>query len=302
MLSRVDTLGQMSRLIVNADDFGYTAGINQAIESLFGSGALSSTTAMATGQALPESAARVPAGLRVGCHVVLVDGRPAASGGAAASLLGPTARLGSEKQFRPTLGRFALDLQMGRVREQEIEAEAVAQIEALQVRGFAVTHVDTHKHTHLFPRVLRPLLRAARTCGVTAVRNPFEPQWAQAATPGASGLRRLQMGALGVYRRGFLREVAQAGMRTTSGALGVLATGVLDEGVLRGLLSALVRHGQPGECYELVCHPGVHDGALDAERTRLRAERARELAALRKVVPEKTGTSGEHRLVSFADL
>ena len=292
----------MSRLIVNADDFGYTAGINQAIESLFGSGAMSSTTAMATGQALPESAAQVPAGLGVGCHVVLVDGRPAAPEGSITSLLGPTGRLDAQRQFRPTLGRFALDLQMGRVREREIEAEAVAQIQALQVRGFAVTHVDTHKHTHLFPRVLRPLLRAARRCGVTAVRNPFEPGWAQAATPGASGLRRLQMRALGGYRGGFLREVAQAGMRTTAGALGVLATGVLDEGVLRGLLAALARHGKPGEGYELVCHPGVHDGALDAQRTRLRIERARELAALAKVIPEWTEANGEHRLVSFADL
>jgi predicted glycoside hydrolase/deacetylase ChbG (UPF0249 family) len=299
---RVGTLGQMSRLIVNADDFGYTAGINQAIEWLFGSGALSSTTAMARGQALPESAARVPAGLRVGCHVVLVDGRPAATEGSVASLLGLPVPPDLERQFRPTLAGFALDLQMGRVHEREIEAEAVAQIQALQARGFAVTHVDTHKHTHLFPRVLRPLLRAARLCGVTAVRNPFEPEWAQAATPGASRLRRLQMQALGGYRRGFLREVAQAGMRTTYGALGVLGTGVLDEGVLGGLLSALVRHGRSGECYELVCHPGVHDGALDAERTRLRAERARELAALGTVIPEWTGADGEHRLVSFADL
>ena len=74
-------------------------------------------------------------------------------------------------EFRPTLIAFVLDLMRGRIPEEEIEAEAIAQIRRVQAAGIEVTHIDTHKHTHMFVRVLRPLLRAAR-----AVRSDGDPQ------------------------------------------------------------------------------------------------------------------------------
>ena len=77
--------------------------------------------------------------------------------------------------FRTSLARFLERLFAGRIRSQEIEAEAAAQIALLQSSGLKLTHIDTHKHTHMFPAVLRPVLRAARSAGIRAVRNPFEP-------------------------------------------------------------------------------------------------------------------------------
>ncbi len=277
--------------MVNADDFGYTAGIDRAILSLHSAGVLSSATAMATGAALPAAGT----GPATGCHVVLVDGVPAAAAGAVPSLL-------EGGRFRPTLGRFAADLLRGRIRESEIEIEAAAQMRLLQARGFRLTHIDTHKHTHMFPGVLRPLLRAALACGVGAVRNPFEPAWSRAATVRAPLVRRMEVALLAGYRAGFPREVERAGLRTTAGALGVLATGVLDVPRLDALLGALARHGAEGDCYELVCHPGFHDAALEAARTRLRGQREVERAALLAVIPRWTGAGGPHRLVSFAEL
>ena len=105
------------------------------------------------------------------------------------------------------------DLMRGKIPEGEIETEAVAQIRRLQSVGIHVTHVDTHKHTHMFVRVLRPLLRAARACGVGAIRNPFEPDWAVTATPNASQGRLLQVRLLGMRRRAFLRLVRQRAPR-----------------------------------------------------------------------------------------
>ncbi len=275
----------MARLIVNADDFGYTDGVSRAIAELAGAGAVSSATAMAgPGEPLPNGPA-------MGCHVVLVDGIP----------LTQAPSLGNGR-FRANLSRFAWDLARGKIADREIEAEALAQIHWLQKRGLRLTHVDTHKHTHIFPRVLRPLLRAALQSGIRAVRNPFEPPWARAATPGASPLRRAQVRLLSGYRRGFLSEVGRAEMRTTDGALGVLATGSLDLQTLDALLAALARNA-PGEaCYELVCHPGYRDAALDAARTRLKREREVERAALLAAVPRWCGPGKPHRLVSFADL
>ena len=286
---------RVSRLIVNADDLGYTSGINQAIAALHRQHAVSSATAMASGQALPASIAALSPGLSLGAHIVLVDGTPVAQ-------VGPSSNLAPNGAFRGSLSRFAAALLLGRIPATEIEAQAAAQIYALQSRDIAITHVDTHKHTHFFPGVLRPLLRAARSCGVMAVRNPFEPAWARIATPGAPWARRVELLVLERWRQTFLREVGAAGMHTTAGALGVLATGTLNSDVLDRLLHALSRHGAPDDCYELVCHPGIHDDALDAMPTRLRAERQREMDALAAVVPRWTAPGAPHRLISFAEL
>ena len=156
----------------------------------------------------------------------------------------------------------------GRIREQEIQAEAIAQIRRIQSSGVTVSHIDSHKHIHAFPRALAPLLRAAQHCGVDCVRNPFEPSWSLRATRVASTWRRAQLHAMRSQRRAFSRLTEKYGMLTTDGSIGVLATGCLDEHVLRSMLQAM-----PGGTWELVCHPGYRDRALEQAHTRLVASR-----------------------------
>ena len=273
----------MPRLIVNADDLGYTPGIEQAVLELHAVGALRSATLMASGAAFDAAArtAQATPTLGVGCHISLVDGVPLLPPGQVGTLLEP-AHVSATPRFRSSLARFARDLTLGRIDSREIEAEAAAQIARLQQTGVRVTHLDTHKHTHIFPRVLRPLLRAALSRGVRAIRNPFEPTWARRATPGAPVTRRLEVRALSIFRGEFLRAVAASGLRSTDGALGVLATGTLDAPTLRALLAAI----PPGNgTWELVCHPGYPDAALAALPTRLQAQRGVERAALAEVLP-----------------
>lgn len=273
------------KLIINADDFGLTEGVNRSITELADRGALTSTTLMATGDAFDHAvqAACTRNHLGVGCHVVLVDGNPAAPPAQIGSLL---AEKGS---FRPTLGQFVRDLLLRRIREDEIEAEAIAQIQRLQHAGLTVTHLDTHKHTHMFPLVLQPLLRAAEHCGIAAVRNPFEPEWATRATPRAPAMRRLEVRALRTQRAAFRRLVRQAGLATPDGAIGVLATGTLDATTLTRLTEAM-----PVGIWELVCHPGYNDQALSQVRTRLRESRATEHAALLETTPHLAGVERIH--------
>ena len=249
---------------MNADDLGYTDGINAAVLTLHTAGGAelgygdgwragceaACAAAWEIRRARPEDLSGLPCG---------AGGRLAAQHGGTGSFAAASGEAGASG---PGSGRLALDLLRGRVKDGELEREAVAQIRSLQALGMRVTHLDTHKHTHLFPRVLRPLLRAALQCGVRAVRNPFEPRWARAATREAGVARRIQVSLLSRYRATFLEEVERAGLQTTAGALGVLATGVLQEPVLESLLEALARHGGREECYELVCHPGLADAAL----------------------------------------
>ncbi|MGB7189126.1 MAG: ChbG/HpnK family deacetylase [Acidobacteriaceae bacterium] len=282
----------MTRLILNADDFGLTPGVNHSILDLNRAGALTSATLMATAAHIAEASAAAAGcpSLGVGCHIVLVDGEPAL----------PRHRipgLAPSGSFRSSLGAFVRDLIRGRIPSSEIEAEAVAQIRRLQSAGVRVTHLDTHKHTHMFPRVLRPLLCAALLCGVRAVRNPFEPDWSLHATPGAPPLRRIQVRLLRTQRRAFLRLTEEAGLSTTDGAIGVLATGTLNARTLQSLLAAM-----PAGTWELVCHPGHIDADLGKIRTRLRESRTIEHTALLATVPPFLRTHPEITPIHFGQL
>lgn len=274
---------------MNADDFGLTAGVNRAILELHQAGALTSTTLMAKAAATAEALAlaRTTPTLGVGCHVVLVDGESVLDPGDI-----PTLADAQTGRLRPTLGSFLKRLLSGRIAAGEIEAEAGAQIALLQSSGVRLTHVDTHKHTHMFPAVLRPVLRAARAAGIRTVRNPFEPAWSIHATPGAPWVRRAQVRMLRAFEPAFRRVVAEEGFTTTDGAMGVLATGTLDPATVASLLRAL-----PSGCFELVAHPGYNDADLARAHTRLLAAREIERTAILAV-----GSFPAVERVSFAAL
>lgn len=279
----------MSRLILNADDFGLTAGVNRAVIELHRAGVLTSATLMARAAAADEAIALACATptLGVGCHVVLVDGEPTLPAPKISTLAKP-----SSGRFHPTLSAFLGALFLGQIRSSEIEAETAAQIALLQSKGVKLTHIDTHKHAHMFPAVLRPVLRAAKAAGIHAVRNPFEPSWSRRATRGAGLIRRAEVSLLRLLEPAFRRIVAEEGFTTTDGALGVLATGSLSAVTLDALLGDL-----PDGTWELVTHPGYNDADLARAGTRLLASREREREALASF-PWKDGIE----LIDFSRL
>jgi hopanoid biosynthesis associated protein HpnK len=259
-------------LIVNADDFGLTSGVNRAIAELHDAGVLTSATLMARARATDEAIQLAIARPRlgVGCHLVLVDGQPVLPSNEIASLLDP-----KTGEFYPTLGRFLPRLVSGRLRAEQLEAEASAQIRHLQARGIKITHIDTHKHTHMFPTVLRAVLRAARKAGISAVRNPFEPEWAVRTAKRAPWLRRAEVMALRTMGPRCLRIMQEEGFRTTDGTIAVAATGILDASDIKALLDRM-----PEGRWEFVTHPGYNDAELAQVRTRLRESRNLERQAL----------------------
>jgi predicted glycoside hydrolase/deacetylase ChbG (UPF0249 family) len=285
-----------ARLIINADDFGLTQGVNRAIAELHHAKALTSATLMATGAAFDDAVAlaHANAALGVGCHVTLTDGIPVSPPQSIPTLLGADG-----KTFRPSLGNFVQMLVRGKISEEEIEREALAQVEKLQRAGIHVTHLDTHKHTHLFPAVTRPLLRVAERCSIGAIRNPFERSWSLALGHG-NRLRRLQVKLLGNLQNRFERQlqIRDARVLTTDGTIGVSATGHLDAPTLRQLLHALPPEGT----FELCCHPGYNDGDLDRVTTRLRTHRDVERNALLTELPARSLQPNAPQLINYGDL
>jgi hopanoid biosynthesis associated protein HpnK len=266
------------RLIVNADDFGFTAGVNRAIVEAHTHGIVTSSTLMANGRAFKDAvrlAMSVPR-LSIGCHVVLIDGEPVLDAKLLPSI---TSAHSTGGRFRDRLQFFAARALAGRLDSGEIEAEASAQIRKLQSAGVSVSHLDTHKHTHLFPAVLRPLLRAARACGVRAIRNPFGPRKplksSELLARPSLWTRYAEVRILRTLASTFRDSASREDLLTPDGTLGIVVTGALDEQLFEGI-AAIVPEGT----WEFVCHPGYNDDDLKSAKTRLRASRENELRVL----------------------
>jgi hopanoid biosynthesis associated protein HpnK len=288
------------RLIVNADDFGFTAGVNRAIVEAHTRGIVTSSTLMANGRAFTDAVrlAKTVPRLSVGCHVVLIDGEPVLDPSRLPTLA--VAHSGGG-HFRDGLISFAARALAGRLDPGEIEGEARAQIRKLQAAGIDVSHVDTHKHTHLFPAVLRPLLRAARACGVHAVRNPFGPR-----TPLKSSellkrpslwTRYAEVRILRTLASKFRDTAQREGMATPDGTLGIVVTGALDERLFRAIAEII-----PEGTWEFVCHPGYNDDDLKSASTRLRESRETELRVLTTPEARELLSNQGIELISYRGL
>lgn len=227
--------------------------------------------------------------LSVGCHVTLVDGAPVLDPGEV-----PTLISAKDRRFYRSLTNFAGLAVIGRLNEPQIEAEVIAQIQKLQQAGIEVSHLDSHKHTHMFPEVLRSVLRAAKKCGVHAVRNPFEPLVFASLR---NWKRQFQLKLLQRYRAPFRRLLADTGVNTPDGCIGIAATGGLNLDTFRQLLERL-----PEGTWEFVSHPGYNDSELDQVQTRLRASRDKELAILTSAEVKQLVEREGIKLISYREL
>ncbi len=249
---------------------------------------------MATGSAFAEAADLIPQlpGMSIGCHVVLVDGAPILPARQIPSVTK------SEGRFESKLSDFVRQALLGRLRADEIEAEATAQIRKLQAAGIRLSHFDTHKHTHMFPQIARPLLRAARACGVQAVRNPFEgPKLSLLSWNRQLWIRQFQTALLSSLAAGFRRSVAEHGLATTDGTIGIAATGSMTMRSLQPLIESL-----PEGTWEWVCHPGYNDADLKNAETRLLDSREVELEILTAPDLRETLERAGIELITFRDL
>ncbi len=267
----------MRRLLINADDFGLTSGVNRAILEAHQHGVVTSATLMAGGRAFAEAVqlAQQTPKLNVGCHIVLVDGEPVLPPEQVPTLLAGEGR----PRFRSGIGELATAALRGRIDPAQVEEEATAQMRKLQAAGLTISHFDTHKHAHMFPAILRPLLRAARACGVRALRNPFAPvkplAFAYLLRRPRLWKRYSEVKALRRLLDNFRQAVQQEHMLTTDGTFGIVSTGSLDQRLFDAIVGSI-----PVGTWEFVCHPGYNDAELDTVRTRLRASRQQELRVL----------------------
>jgi hopanoid biosynthesis associated protein HpnK len=268
----------VKNLIVNADDFGWTNGVNRGITEAFRHGIVTSTSLVANGEAFTEAVelAGAAPGLGVGVHLNLSDGEPVGERETVTSLLNDAGEFaGGPKSLllRRASGGLLLD---------EVEREWDAQIQKVRDRGIEPTHLDGHKHVHMLPGMFEVALKLAKRHGIGAIRVALEASSLRAAL--ASGAKQ-HAGVVmkqGVEARGLkllardARELAErAGIATSDYFCGIAQTGELTRDGLEELLNSL-----PEGTTELMCHPGYADAALKKTGTRLQESRQAELAIL----------------------
>jgi hopanoid biosynthesis associated protein HpnK len=278
---------------VNADDFGLTSGVNRGIVEAHTRGFVTSTTLMASGPKFQEAvdlASRSPQ-LSVGCHVLLVDAVPVLEVRQVSSLV--SANSGKPK-FHDSLVKFASLAMARQLNEDEIEREITAQIRKLQAAGVQVSHLDSHKHTHMFPVVFRAMLRAAKNCGIRAIRNPFEPLLFASVQ---NWKRSFQLGILRSFRASFRKALDESGVITPNGCVGIVVTGGLTLQTFRQLIENL-----PEGTWEFVTHPGYSDAELNNIKTRLRQSREKELSILTSPEAKELLKREQMALISYRDF
>lgn len=288
----------MRKLIVNADDFGFTRGVNRAVVRAFKTGIVTSTTIMANGEAFDDAVelALANPGLGVGCHLAVVGGLPVAPPADVSSLV-------DSSGFLPgTLTRLLFKLARGSVPTEELMREFRAQLERVAQAGIRPTHVDTHKHSHTHPAVMKALAKVAAEFAIKCVRNPFERPLSQKRSGLFSGWSYLKQSALsaavspGAIQ--FKRLIRENGLKTPDRFFGVTATGRLDSPTIRSIMESL----QEGTTSELMCHPGEYDADLERAPTRLKREREGELEALSDPDLRRLAVAQGIELINYREL
>lgn len=287
----------MKQLILNADDFGLTRGVNQGIIRAHREGVLTSTTLMANGAAFDDAVecAKANPGLGVGCHLVLVGGRAVAPREEVSSLVDEQGRLPE------SLPVFVARVSSGMIRTKEIEREMHAQIEKIRSAGIEPSHLDTHKHTHAHPRVMVALGRVAHEVGITRVRNPAEDiraSWETSRGDGAGISKQLvAAAAVRAVSPRFAAIGRKYGLHWPDHFLGLAITGQLGRENLRRIIAGL-GEGQT----EIMLHPGVCDAELASTGSRLLRQRETELEGL--LDPDVRSAIEERgvRLITYREL
>jgi hopanoid biosynthesis associated protein HpnK len=237
------------QVIVTADDFGLCVAVNEAVERAYREGVLTSASLMVAGEAAEDAVRRARAmpGLRVGLHLVLVEGRSVLPHSAIPDLVDCSGWFGSDQVWRGFSYFFR-----PAVRHQ-LAAEIEAQFAAFAATGFALDHADAHKHMHLHPTIGRLLIYIGRGHGLRAIRVPAEPPSVLAACGERPGIGAR---ALFLWSRRLRRQAIAAGLTVPDQVFGLTWSGHMTAERLRRLVPRL-----PAGVSEIYLHPATRRDA-----------------------------------------
>jgi chitin disaccharide deacetylase len=291
---------KLKNLIVNADDLGWTEGVNRGIAEAHRRGLVTSTSLLANGRAF-DSALAVShdnLDLGVGVHLNLSDGIPIAPPESVPGLLNRAGELEGGPEF------LLLRLAGRDLHVEEVEHEWDAQITKIKTAGISPTHLDGHKHVHMLPGLFELALRLAKKHGIGAIRISHEDSHLRAALSSGTDQKTGVVLRQGVQARGLkllardAHEMAErACIASADYFCGIAQTGALTRDGMEALIESL-----PDGTTELMCHPGYVDEDLRRSATRLQESRQTELEILTDTAVRKLVATKGIRLINYAFL
>ena len=244
----------MSKLIVNADDFGLHSAVNAGIIDGHRTGIITSTSLLAGGEAFTEavSMAKENPKLGIGIHIALVGGlKPVCDPAEVPSLVTP------EGIFPESYMEFIKRIYSGKINYSELRKEIHAQMTQIVETGLKVTHIDGHQHMHVLPTVLPIVIEQAKSFGINAIRVPDESTsfmnyiYSPARFLGKVGLSTVAANARPIVRNN--------NMLTTQYFWGMVNGGNIDQKALMGILKKVNNNSGT---HELMVHPGISNTIL----------------------------------------
>jgi hopanoid biosynthesis associated protein HpnK len=277
----------LKNLIVTADDFGVAVEVNEAVERAHRDGVLTAASLMVSGAAAADAVARahdLPK-LRVGLHLVLVDGKPILPSKAVPDLVD------AQGNFHNDMARAGAAMFFRSKVKAQLAAEIEAQFEAFAATGLKLDHVNAHKHFHLHPTIAALIVKFAAAYGAKGARVPLEPQGvlAQIEPRQSSGTVLLTA----PFARRLRDRFRKSGIHAPDHVFGLAWSGAMTGERLKGLLEHL-----PDGVSEIYCHPATGPYPGSTARYAYREE----LAAL--LDPGMGGLIAERniRLGGFSDF
>ncbi len=265
------------RLIVNADDFGLSSSVNQAVIRAHNEGILTTASLMVNEPGFEEAVAlaRQNPRLGVGLHLTLSHGHAALPPEKIPGLVNERGEFSND----PTA--TGMRYFMRRELHGPLRREIRAQFDKFRATGLTLDHVNGHLHFHLHPTIFRIVMETAELFGVRRMRLTRDPFWLNARlAPGRwlyRGSHAFIYCCLSRRARGVLQK---NGIRHTRKVFGLLQNALVDEAFVLKLLPAL-----PAGDSELYSHPSLDEfkhefDALISERVKA-AVRERKIALIR---------------------
>jgi predicted glycoside hydrolase/deacetylase ChbG (UPF0249 family) len=252
----------MLKLIINADDFGYSKRVNKAILESFNSGIVRSTSLMPNGESFEHAIKIIKSNsdLDIGVHLTLLDGVSILKSYRIASLIT------DGDYFHKNAIDFAKKYFLGKISFDEVRNELSAQIGKLLDYGIKPSHIDSHQHIHILPGILEIVIELAKKFKIKFIRLPQESFRKYMLLDSNSFTRLLQMVAVNFY----CSKSKNKSFFTTDYFAGFYFGGKLD----RNNLMTLINHLPNSGTCELMCHPGLDKNNVLGENQYRRVEEA----------------------------
>lgn len=291
----------MKQLIINADDFGLSPGINRGVIKAFREGILSSTTMLVNMPGFEESVtlAQENPDLSVGIHLNLSWGRPTAKPDKVSSLVD------GKEHFSNSVLALAVKSFLGKVKSEEIELEFRNQIEKFLATGLKPTHLDTHKHIHCLGNVLCALLKVAEEFNIRKIRYSEETKLdsvnqdisQNSLSPSLRTIcKRNIVKWLCVFYRSRLEKVGFSMPKHPDHFIGIDIMDTLNVETMLSILKNL-----PNGTTEIMCHPGYLDEQT-RQFSKIPPNREIELESLCHPSLKEYIQESNIKLVSYKDL